>query len=324
MDGTVGTPDTTCESLLLVPGQPTNPCGGLRGALRATYSPDGQLLAAARDGLPPNVHLWRLQDGVLLRSMGTSSGTLEVAFSPDGRMLASAGRGDGDGYAADVHPNIVNVWDVATGALIRALPATSGDLSDAVAFSHDGAWLVTAGTVGPVEVWSTRDWTRVKAIPYPTNVYEVHFSADDSMLIMNGADRRTTIWSWLTGTLVRTLSAGAYPWPRDADLSPDGRRIVNQDADDAIKIWDADSGAVTQTLTGPTGYLTAVVWIDNDRLVTADWGGGAPGNIILWGASAGTFQKLKTWTDAVVTVAVAPDRTQLAVSAQGNISFLPL
>jgi len=327
MDGAGGAPiaDKTCESLDTRSAEPTNPCG-LRGTLRATYSPDGQLLAVARDGLPPNVHLWRLSDGVLLRSMGTSSGTLAVAFSPDGRMLAAAGQGDGDGYSAEVHANIVNVWDVATGALVRALPATSGALSDSVAFSHDGAWLATGGLVGPVELWRTSDWTRVKAIPYPTNVYSVHFSTDDSMLIVSGPDGRTTIWGVPTGTLIRTLPATARVWPRDADFSPDGQRIVSQDADDAFKIWDTATGAVVQPLTGPTGYLSAVAWIDDDRLVTADWG--ATGDIMLWAANAGTFSLLKTWSlgsqQGIVAVAVSPDRTQLAVSGGLGIAFFPL
>lgn len=315
--------DKTCESLPTGTGESNNPCG-LRGSLRAAYSPDGQLLGVARDGLPPNIHLWRLRDGALLRSMGTSPGTLQVVFSPDGRMLASAGRGDGDGYSADVHPNIVNVWEVATGALIRELPATSGELSGSIAFSHDGAWLVTAGLVGPVEVWSTSDWTRVVAIPYSTNVYSVHFSSDDSMLIMTGTDARTTIWSLPAGKLVRTLPASAYHWPRDADFSPDGQRIVNQDPDNAIRIWDTAAGMAVQTLKGPTGYMTAAVWIDNDRLVTADWG--APSNITLWQVSADTFTQVKTWTlspGGVTGVAVSPDRTQLAVSS-GGIEFLSL
>jgi WD40 repeat protein len=321
--GGASTVDRTCESLPTGTGEANNPCG-LRGALQATYSPDGQLLGVARDGSPPNIHLWRLRDGALLRSMGTSPGTLQVAFSPDGRMLASAGWGDGDGYSGDVHPNIVNVWDVATGALVRALPATCGQLSDSIAFSHDGAWLVTAGLVGPVEVWRTSDWTRVAAIPYSTNVYSVHFSSDDSMLIMTGTDARTTIWSLPTGTLVLTLPASAYHWPRDADFSPNGQRIVNQDPDNAIRIWDTAAVTEVQTLTGPTGYMTAAVWIDDNRLVTADWG--ATSNVILWEVSAGTFAQVKTWTlglGGVSAVAVSPDHTQLAVS-YGGIEFLSL
>src|SRR5262245_5675974 len=65
------TPPMTCASLSTVVGQ-ANRCGRIYGV---AYSPDGQLLAAARQGESPNVHVWRLSDGALVHNFdGTPGG----------------------------------------------------------------------------------------------------------------------------------------------------------------------------------------------------------------------------------------------------------
>jgi len=313
-------PDKTCESLVATTGEATNPCGMSRGSMTVAYSPDGQLIGVARGGLPPNVHLWRLSDGVLLRSMGTAYGVVSVVFSPDGRMLAAAGPGDGVWYGAAVHPNTVNVWDVATGALIHNVPAGCGP-AISVTFSHDGSLLVTAGSVSPIEIWRTTDWKRSIALGYPATVYGVHFSPDDSKLIATGSDGKSAVWNLPAGTLAFRLPQVANAFG-DADFSPDGLRIAGQGADGALTIWNAATGRMIQSVPSPLTVMRSIAWIDDDQLVTT----ASEDDVILWGATAGTFSQRKTWSlirQYSTNVTISPDRTQIAVGGSG-IAFLPL
>jgi WD40 repeat protein len=320
----------TSRSASTSSGSVTNP-GGRTNAV--AYSPDGQLLAVGAEGAKPNVHLRRLSDGAAVRDIeGIGGVTYSIAFSPDGNTLAAAGAQSGGGNSSPT-PNIVKLWDVASGSLVRTIPASCGFYSDSVSFSHNGTLLVTAGYVGPVEVWRVSDGVRVASIPYPTSVHNVHFSPDDSRLIVGGVDYRVTVWSLSDATLVLTLN-GTADEMADGDFSPNSRLIATTGADwtgmvadytginNAIKIWDADTGVLLQSLAGHNAYVSHVVWIDDAHLISDDW----TGQVFLWTATAGVFSESRAWSTGAqaLGLAVSPDKTQVAVAGGNEITFLSL
>jgi len=250
---------------------------------------------------------------------GAGSVTYSVAFSPDGRLLATASS-NGSGGAA-VTPGIVNLWDVATGALVRNIPATCGSYADAVAFSPDGAWLATAGATGPIELWQVTDGALVASIPYPTTLHNIHFSPDGSRLIAAGVDRRATSWTIPGAALVFTLD-GISDEMADAAYAPDGLTVASTGTGDAIKIWDAATQVVRQTLAGHVNPVSHVLWIDDDHLVTDDWSG----LVILWARSSGAFGVSKAWQldRQALGTAVSPDKSRLVVAGDSGITFLAL
>ncbi|HEY8924173.1 MAG TPA: hypothetical protein VIU64_07310, partial [Polyangia bacterium] len=141
----------SCDAQLALPMEGTNRCARTSGV---AFSPDGLTLAAGQASPTPNVHLWSLPSGARLRDVtGAGTVTYDVAFSPDGRLLATASDSTGSGTLTAVTPGIVNLWDVATGALVMNIPATCGVYADSVAFSPDGELLATGGIVGPIELW---------------------------------------------------------------------------------------------------------------------------------------------------------------------------
>ncbi len=66
-----------------------------------------------------------------------------MAFSPDGSFLATAGFGD-DGN--------LRIWDVESGEEVANLEGHSGPVF-AVAWSPDGAGIVTGGVDNLVKIW---------------------------------------------------------------------------------------------------------------------------------------------------------------------------
>jgi len=311
-------PTTGSCAQLSLPMEGTNRCARTSGV---AFSPDGLTLAAGQESPTPNVHLWSLPSGQPLRDVaGAGTVTYDVAFSPDGRLLATAGS-PGSGSLTAVTPGIVNIWDVATGALVRNIPATCGLYADTVAFSPDGGLLATAGTVGPVELWRVADGTRVASIPYPTSVHNVHFSPDGSRLIVAGVDERATSWTVPGAALVFTLKGIANEMA-DAAYSPDGLTVASTGTGNVIKIWDVATQGLRQSLSGHAAYVSHVLWVDDAHLVSDDWSG----LVILWEKSSGGFGVSKAWQlDAqALGMALSPDRLRLVVGGQSGITFLAL
>jgi WD40 repeat protein len=114
------------------------------------FSPDGETLAL---GLTSEVGLASVDDlkeRKVARSIPTGS-VNALAFAPDGKTLATA---TGTSYRGPGQ-NLVQLWDVATGKEIRRF-AGHRDAVTAVAFTPDGAAVVSGSADNTILVWSVR------------------------------------------------------------------------------------------------------------------------------------------------------------------------
>lgn len=104
---------------------------------------------------------------------------------------------------------------------------------------------------------------------------------------------------------------------RDAVLSPDGKVLATQTADNKVRLWDFTSGESGLLLpTDHGGNMRFVFSPDNNSLAT----GGADGLVKLWDVKTGTLKKTLKWQipdgppRMVGTLAFHPDGKTLAVS----------
>lgn len=320
--GIIGT--GACPTISTTIGQ-LNACGRTPGV---AYSPDGRFLATATEHVPngaatPFLHIWRLSDGALVRepspdsSLVYDSGALNVAFSPDGTIVATAG------YPPRAAPfsNTVNLWDTATGALLRTLPTNCGQYAAGLGFSHDGTRLVTAGERGGIEIWSIPGGTRLLSIPFNNTVYTAHFSPDDTRLI-TASLMIGTVWNAQTGAKIFDIP-GLEGEMNAAVFSPNGQTIVSTADEGKVKVLDA-AGTLLQTLTfkpATLPYFSSAVWIDDARFVIDDWSGA----VQEWAADgSGAFVQSHVWSENTQTMgmAVSPDRTTFVVGGDAGFVFL--
>jgi WD40 repeat protein len=312
----LGTPPPSCPSTSPAQFVPS-PEGSI---FSLAYSLDGKMVAVGTEAPQPNVHLWNAADLTVLRDVAghgpaAHGVTYAVAFSPDSLILATAGLG-----ALGTSPGIgvlgtemVKLWDVASGNLLRVIPAHSGVWVESLAFSHDGTLLATGS--GPlIEIWRVADGTLLTSIHDgdANDMYGLHFSPDDTRLISAEVSRVANIWRVVDGAKLLTLS-GDTGEIADAVFSPDGKEIATASYDYTVRRWDAETGAPLETLTGHSAYLSRVRWIDQDHLASNDW----KGTVILWTRDAsGAFTiscSLSTVTQSL-GLDVSPDRTKLVAS----------
>jgi WD40 repeat protein len=127
-----------------------------------------------------------------------------VAFSPDGTRLAAVGGNE-----------IVTVWDVATGEEFLALKGhTPGRPIWSVAFSRDGASVVSSDVDGRQLAWDARTGKLLPEVPCSPAGEDAARSADGRY------------FAWIDGTVIRLL---------DLHLSDEEllyrRRVTDHDPD---------------------------------------------------------------------------------------------
>jgi DNA-binding beta-propeller fold protein YncE len=181
---TYGSDDGTLSGIDAASGKVTMLMRGHRGAVTSVaVSPDGRQFASG--SADNSVQIWEFTGRALMRMQGHNKAVDCVAFSPDGKLLASGGQDkvvrlwdtntgkevrqleaqdavrcvafspDGKLVAVACGDKPVRLFEAATGKESRQFGGLQGKLNG-LAFSPDGARIVTAGQDGTAIVWDLK------------------------------------------------------------------------------------------------------------------------------------------------------------------------
>jgi RNA polymerase sigma factor (sigma-70 family) len=164
-----------------------------RGFTAMALSPDGKRLATADPrtdnttslSAPCAVRIWDVETGKQLHKLdGHQNEVPSLAFSLDGRLLASGGH--------SFRNNLINLWEVATGKLVRTLPSAG----DAVVFAPDGRTLASAGyNERVIRLYETKTWAeRGRFEGHRDEIGGLAFTADSRRLVSGSADATGLVW----------------------------------------------------------------------------------------------------------------------------------
>ncbi|HEY5552410.1 MAG TPA: serine/threonine-protein kinase, partial [Opitutaceae bacterium] len=154
------------------------------------FSPVGDIVAIIANDNLHQVRFWDLRTGKPFVNPCASetsiltSNWMPGAFSMDGRH-----------FAAGTSNGTVNVWDVATGAVVFAL----GPMRDArirmVEYSPDGSRIVAANIWGEAQLWEAATGQATgPVLTHGAGIHTVAFSNDGKLLLTGSSDGTARVW----------------------------------------------------------------------------------------------------------------------------------
>ncbi|MGH2539601.1 MAG: WD40 repeat domain-containing protein [Actinomycetota bacterium] len=278
----------------------------------AVFMPDGRHVVTGDPNDVGALTIWDLQPGRNLRSLSSTRDDLEIsAFdaSPRGGLIGVAVY-DNDRGCPPCGGEVARLWDPATGEELSTIWHTLD--VNAVAFSPDGEFLVTAGWRGTAKIID-RSGHVIRVLQEEdrrSHLFDVRFSPD-GLLVATAAEpeqrkSHVTIWDWQRGEVVRTIDTNAS----SLDFDPSGPRIATAGPEGPVEIWNVEGGPPLFVLEGQSGGETDIAFSpDGSRVATAS----EDGTVRLFEAATGAQQLVLPRSGcAVYGVNFSPDGTKLA------------
>ena len=272
------------------------------------FSPDGRQLASV--AWDKTVRLWDPVDGRLQHILSQPGNVMSLAYFPDGKYLAVNGSSAGSVRQG------VTVWDCATGQQYGPPLEGVGHIY-AVSVSPDSRYLLAEDTSQTIGVWDVRTRTYVGSFGQPNQeLWCLQFSPDGKWLVSAGNTYGVRVWPWQPDCIQEMKSPLELPealvagFSNRATFSSDGTRLITGGQEQTVKIWDASSGDLLQTLSGHTRDVLAVAVSPDGRWLAS---GGEDTTIRLWDAETGRVRyKLRGHIGVINSLAFSPDSRRLA------------
>ena len=229
--------------------------------------------------------------------LGYSRAVNAVALSANGRQALTGGQ-----------DNMLRLWDIPTGLLLRTLDAQANRIS-AATFFPDGQQILSGGGDNLVRVWAVASGQTVKAMEGHTGeVLSVAVSPDGKRALSGSADNTVKLWDVENGVLLRTFE-GHSDEVLSVAFSSDGKKILSASKDKTLKLWDAETGQLLKALEGHADAVTSATFsADGGQALSAS----KDKTLRLWDLASG--QPLKTFeghSDEVLSVALSRDGGRL-------------
>jgi WD40 repeat protein/class 3 adenylate cyclase len=225
------------------------------------FSADGSMLATTGDD--GRLRVWDPQTGRRLRDFGGASDfVVGTGFSRDGSLVA----------ACWLEEDLVRVWDVGTGRLVRAIRAP--DAPFAVSFSPDGRRIAIGGVDTPAGgVFDVHSGRRELSLDgHEGGLNDIDWSPDGRWIATSSADSTARIWDAATGRSEFTLF-GQPGSLAHADWSPDSARLVIGGGDGSARVWEISEGGAREEFALSSQVNRSGVWgvafsPDGERVMT--------------------------------------------------------
>lgn len=221
------------------------------------WSPDSnRIVSGGSDGV---AQVWDATSGGNVLNHHMAFGAVyAVAWSPDGKFIASGAVS-------------VEIWDAATGKLVRSLSSTSVFGPTDLQWSPDSKRLAVGldGNLG-AQIWSMTTGKMLLSYRPPTQLRTLAWSPNGQFIASGDVNGTIQVWNSKSGARVTTYKGHTQGTGiSGVHWLPDGQRVVSGSRDGTVQIWNATTGKKLFTYKDPSGDVEAMaVSPDGSYVVT--------------------------------------------------------
>jgi WD40 repeat protein len=259
------------------------------------FSRDGQLLGSvSNDG----IRVWDKSHDPPILMIPMAYGTQSMALSASAQLVVGSGS-----------QTPMQLWNL-NGRVAKQIPTEEGVAS--VAFSPDGAWLLT-GMASKVVMWQVANTTQEWSMPTDGEVYTVAFSPDGQIVAVGTYNGEIAIRRSIDGQLIQKL---AGPTVYHVAFSPDGTLLASECNPGRINVWRVGDGKrIWSFLANDDGGITGVAFSsDGSQLI----GGSGKNEVSVW--RTGDFERVAKirFETGVRSIAAKPNSDMVAIGLWDN------
>ena len=259
-------------------------------------SPDGRkaVIRKQRDDNPDQsvLKLVSAETGEEIKVFsGNADNVAAVRFSPDGKSIATFGR------TCEECDRDVQLWDSAGGTCIKVFKGHRGHIQS-VSFSPDGRYLMSTDNKRFSKLWDIASGRNVWTSKLGSSIL---FSPDGRYLLAHGSGDMMLV-NTADGKEIRTFKGAGFTLA--VAFSPDGKYAVSGNYDNALKLWDIETGEEMKTFSGNLAGISSLAFVSDGRQILT---GSADGTTRLWDVATGKeVARMISFTDGE-WIAITPE-----------------
>ncbi|UII28119.1 caspase family protein [Fulvivirga maritima] len=264
-------------------------------ATDAVFSPDGEHVIVVSDD--QSINVYDALTGLLIKKMGgylvnQDKGGLDYdpnsrwdyyikkytdlkndfAISPDGNYLAKGKIG-----------NVVRLWDIKSGTLIREFIGHEKAILT-LAFTEDGQQLITGSADRTIRIWDVASGEQLKVLEGHRDViFSLNVDQEIGQIISGSWDGTAKRWDLNSGELLKSYSFSQAS-PYKIDFFQSDLYAIVASLDQKLSLYELDSDTPAREFIGHTDIISSFsVTPDKQNIASVSW----DGMVKVWNVTTG-------------------------------------